>query len=143
MTTPDPGTKAAIDALTARSPWTLSRSELLEAVYARLDAAGVAPAIDQESKVDDLLEALIIRGLARYRLDPVLPEQVGSLPGWTRRPGSWPNLCARMTTGTSSTSGTRGVFLPPVDRHLVPLLDGTRDRDALVDELMKLSFAAM
>ena len=28
------------------------------------------------------------------------------------------------------------VPLSPVDRHLLPLLDGTRDRDALVEELV-------
>ena len=29
-----------------------------------------------------------------------------------------------------------GVLLPPVERHLVPLLDGTRDREALVQKLL-------
>ena len=31
-----------------------------------------------------------------------------------------------------------GVLLPPVDRHLLPLLDGTRDREALVRKLLPL-----
>ena len=72
--TQDPGVKAAVDALSARWPWTMSRHELLDAVQARLGTGGVDAAVDQESRIDDLLEALIIRGLARYRLEPRLPE---------------------------------------------------------------------
>jgi methyltransferase-like protein len=30
-------------------------------------------------------------------------------------------------------------FLSPVDRHLLPLLDGTRDRIALVEALLEIS----
>jgi hypothetical protein len=38
--TNDPGIKAALEALNARWPWTLSRQELIDAVHARLVAAG-------------------------------------------------------------------------------------------------------
>jgi methyltransferase-like protein len=30
-------------------------------------------------------------------------------------------------------------FLSPVDRHLLPLLDGTRDRSALVEALLEIA----
>ena len=136
--TQDPGVKAAVDALSARWPWTLSRHELGNAVRARLGAAGVESAADQESKIDDLLEALIIRGLARYRLEPVLPESVRTplrLHEPTRR-------MAELVRGNDDAYlfnlWHEEVPLPPVDRHLVPLLDGTRDRDALVAELLSL-----
>ena len=33
------------------------------------------------------------------------------------------------------------VPLSPVDHHLLPLLDGTRDRDALVEELLSTRHA--
>ena len=44
--TNDPGIKAALDALSARWPWTLSRQELVDAVHARLVAAGLKPSAD-------------------------------------------------------------------------------------------------
>ena len=31
------------------------------------------------------------------------------------------------------------LLLSPVDRHLLPLLDGTRDRDALLDALLAIA----
>jgi SAM-dependent methyltransferase len=132
----DPGVKAALDALTARWPWTLSRPELVFAVHSRLAAAGVAPADDENEKIDELLEALITRGMVRYRLEPVVPEATVNplqLDESVRR-------CAELV----QTDEEARVFnrwheevpLPPVDRHLLPLLDGTRDRNALADELM-------
>jgi methyltransferase-like protein len=136
--TQDPGVKAAVDVLTARWPWTLSRRELLDAVRARLAAAGIAVPVDQESKIDDLLEALIIRGLVRYRLEPVRPESVCTplrLHEPTRR-------MAEVVRGDDDAYifniWHESVLLPPVDRHLVPLLDGTRDREALVEKLLPL-----
>ena len=136
--TKDPGVKAAVDALSARWPWTISRHELLDAVQARLGACGVDAAVDQESRIDDLLEALIIRGLARYRLEPVLPEPARTplrLPESTRR-------MAELVRGDDDAYifnvWHEGVLLPPVDRHLLPLLDGTRDREALVRKLLPL-----
>ena len=136
--TQDPGVKAAVDALSARWPWTLSRPELLDAVHARLGAAGVEAAVDQESKIDDLLEALIIRGMARYRLDPISPEPM-------RTPLRLPESIRRMAALVRGDEEPyifnvwhEEVLLPPVDRHLLPLLDGTRDREALVQKLLPL-----
>lgn len=136
--TQDPGVKAALDALTGRWPWTLSRGELLDAVHARLAATGIEGAADQESKIDDLLEALIVRGLARYRLEPVLPEPMRTplrLHEPTRRMAE---LVRGDDDGYIFNIWHESVSLPPVDRHLVPLLDGTRDRDTLVDHLLPL-----
>jgi methyltransferase-like protein len=138
LSTPDPGVKAAVDALTAHWPWTLSRPELLYAVHSRLAASGVEPAINQDEKIDELLEALIMRGMARYRLDPVLPEATGN-------PLQLDESARRIAEVVRSDHDAyvfnrwhEEVLLPPVDRHLLPLLDGTRDRDALADELMSL-----
>jgi predicted O-methyltransferase YrrM len=136
--TQDPGVKVAADALTARSPWTMSRRELLDTVHARLDAAGVEAAGDQESKIDDLLEALIIRGLARYRVDPVLPEPTGSRLRVHEPTRRLAELVRDDNDAHVFNIWHEGVFLPPVDRHLLPLLDGTRDRDELVAELLTL-----
>jgi methyltransferase-like protein/2-polyprenyl-3-methyl-5-hydroxy-6-metoxy-1,4-benzoquinol methylase len=135
--TNDPGIKAALDALSARWPWTLSRQELVDAVHARLVAAGLNPSTDLEDHIDDLIGVLIMQGAAHIRLDPVSPE-----------PASAPLLrldetAKRMVelTRTDSDASTFNLWhetliLSPVDRHLLPLLDGTRDRDALLDALL-------
>ena len=136
--TPDPCVKAALEALGARWPWTMSRAELLDAVNARLAAAGVVASADQVSKIDDLLEALIIRGMVRYRLEPVFPEP---MRGQLRLPEPIRRL-AELVRGDEEpylfNAWHEEVPVPPVDRHLLPLLDGTRDREALVQKLLPL-----
>src|SRR5262249_51552821 len=72
--TNDPGIKAALDALSARWPWTLSRQELVDAVHTRLVSAGLDPSAELADHVDDLMGVLILQGAAQARLDPLLPE---------------------------------------------------------------------
>ncbi|HZA12537.1 hypothetical protein, partial [Mycobacterium sp.] len=134
--TNDPGIKAALDALTARWPWTLSRQELVDAVQARLACAGINPSDKLADHVDGLMEVLILQGQAQFRLDPVLLEPAGAplrLDETARR-------MAELTRGESDASTFNlwheTLMLSPVDRHLLPLLDGTRDRDALVEALL-------
>src|SRR5262245_242024 len=135
--TNDPGIKAALDALSARWPWTLSRQELVEAVRARLVSAGLNPSADLEDHIDDLIGVLIMQGAAHIRLNPVSLE-----------PASAPLLrldetARRMAelTRTDSDASTFNLWhetliLSPADRHLLPLLDGTRDRDAILRALL-------
>lgn len=137
--TDDPGVKAAVDALNLRWPWTLSRYELLLAVYARLAASGLQPVIDQEEKIDELLEILIMRGMAHYRLDPVLPEQ-------SRRTLQLDESVRRMAEFVQWDGEPyifniwhEDVLLSPLDRHVLPLLDGTRNRASLVEEVVALA----
>jgi methyltransferase-like protein len=91
---------------------------------------------DIEARIDDLLECLIIQGHARYRLAPVCPE-----------PACTPirlNEAARRMAELTHEDVEAYVFnhwhellpLSPVDRYLLPLLDGRRDRQALVDAMM-------
>jgi len=61
----DPAVKAAIDALSARWPWTCTWQELRAAVRARLARADVDTPADLDIRIDGLLEVLITRGLAR------------------------------------------------------------------------------
>jgi methyltransferase-like protein/2-polyprenyl-3-methyl-5-hydroxy-6-metoxy-1,4-benzoquinol methylase len=140
LITDDPVVKAALDAFNARWPWTLTRQELTEAVRARISSAGIdATAVPQ--RVDDLLEYLIFRGQTRYRLAPVTPEPGSSL--------ALPRLfeparrMAELKRGDADASTFNrwheAVVLSPVDRYLLPLLDGTRDRDALMDALLALA----
>ena len=58
--------------------------------------------------------------------------------GCPSRPGAWRNWCAGTRTRYIFNAWHEGVLLPPVDRHLLPLLDGTRDREALVQKLLPL-----
>jgi len=134
----DPAVKAAIDALSARWPWTCTWQELRAAVRARLARADVDTPADLDIRIDGLLEVLITRGLARYRLDPVFP-----------RPASTPvrlDEAVRRTAEQTRDDGEAFVFnhwhesvpLSPLDRHLLPLLDGNHDRDALLDAMVDL-----
>jgi methyltransferase-like protein len=79
---------------------------------------------------------LILQGQARYRLHPVSPEPVSA-------PLRLDEPARRMVelTGDESQASTFNVWhethmLSPLDRHLLPMLDGTRDRTALIDALL-------
>jgi methyltransferase-like protein len=134
--TNDPGIKAALDALSDRWPWTLSRQELVDAVHARLVSAGLNPSADLADHIDDLMGVLILQGAARLRLDPIAPEPA-SAPLRLDEPA---RRMAELTRGEMDASTFNlwheTLILSPVDRHLLPLLDGTRDRDALVEALL-------
>jgi methyltransferase-like protein len=138
LSTPDPGLKAAVDALTARWPWTLSRPELVFAVHSRLAAAGVEAAVNQDGMIDELLEALIMRGMARYRLEPVLPEATGNQLQLEEPVRRMAEVVRANQDAFVFNRWHEEVLVPPVDRHLLPLLDGTRDRHALAEQLMVL-----
>jgi methyltransferase-like protein/2-polyprenyl-3-methyl-5-hydroxy-6-metoxy-1,4-benzoquinol methylase len=136
--TNDPGIKAALDALTARWPWTLSWHELVEAVRARLDSAGFNPSDKLSDHIDGLMEVLILQGQARFRLDPVLPESAQA----PLRLGETARRMAELTRGENDASTFNPwhetLILSPVDSHLLPLLDGTRDRSALLEALLTI-----
>jgi methyltransferase-like protein/2-polyprenyl-3-methyl-5-hydroxy-6-metoxy-1,4-benzoquinol methylase len=134
--TNDPGIKAALDALSERWPWTLSRRELIDDAQRRMEAAGLNPSSELVRNIDNLIQVLVLQGQARFRLDPVSPEP-SSAPLRLLEP------IRRMAEITREDSGAsifnlwhETLLLSPVDRHLLPLLDGTRDRDALLDALL-------
>jgi len=134
--TNDPGIKASLDALSDRWPWTLSRQELVDAVHARMVNAGLTPSDSLSDIVENLMGVLILQGQARYRLHPVSPEP-------TSAPLRLNEIARRMVelTGDDSQASTFNIWnethmLSPLDRHLLPLLDGTRDRDALLEALL-------
>ena len=140
VTTADPAVKAALDALTEAWPWTLSRPALADAARKRLAAGGIDAAVDTlEGSVDTLLDLLIARGMARFRLDPVVA------PGVTA-PRRLDETARRMAESSRWDANAftfnqwhETLLLSPVDRHLVPLLDGTRDVDDLADALVALA----
>jgi methyltransferase-like protein/ubiquinone/menaquinone biosynthesis C-methylase UbiE len=132
----DRGIKAALGELNEHWPWTLSRSELVNAARARLADAGVAEAADLDTQIDLLLEVLIVQGHGHYRLEPVAPET----PAASVRVAEPARRMAELTRGDDEAfvfnPWHEMVPLSPVDRHLLPLLDGSRDREALVEALM-------
>jgi hypothetical protein len=80
---------------------------------------------------------LIMQGAASFRLDPVLPEPVAAL----LRLAEPARRMADLTRTRADGSKTFNVWhetleLSPLDGLLLPLLDGTRDRDALIDALV-------
>src|SRR4029079_11734330 len=89
--TNDPGIKAALDALSDRWPWTLSRQELVDAVHARLVDAGLTPSDSVSDTVENLMGVLILQGQSRYRLHPVFPD-----------PAAHPRRLAKDTPGAIS-----------------------------------------
>jgi methyltransferase-like protein/2-polyprenyl-3-methyl-5-hydroxy-6-metoxy-1,4-benzoquinol methylase len=137
--TNDPGIKAALDALCDRWPATLSRRELVDAAHTRLVGAGLNPGDTLPDHVDDLIGVLILQGAARVRLAPVAPGPVSA----TLRLDETARLMAELSRNDADASTFNlwheTLILSPVDRHLLPLLDGTRDRDALVEELLTLA----
>lgn len=71
--TNDHGVKAALDVLTAHWPQTVAWHELIAAAGGRLAGAGLDAPANLQTRIDLLLQMLIVRGLVGYRLDPVGP----------------------------------------------------------------------
>jgi methyltransferase-like protein/2-polyprenyl-3-methyl-5-hydroxy-6-metoxy-1,4-benzoquinol methylase len=137
--TNDPGIKAALDALSARWPWTLSRQELVDAVHARLVSAGFNPSATLPDHIDSLMGVLILQGQARCRLDPVLPDVAATPLRLDETARHMAELTRRKVDASTFNLWHETHLLSPVDRHLLPLLDGTRDRDALVEALLTIA----
>jgi methyltransferase-like protein/2-polyprenyl-3-methyl-5-hydroxy-6-metoxy-1,4-benzoquinol methylase len=138
--TNDPGLKATLETLNDRWPWTLSRRELVQGVQARLVSAGLNPSANLADHIDSLMGVLIVQGQARYRLDPVLPEPAPDGPLRLDEPI---RRMAELTRGERDASifnlWHEPLILSPLDSHLLPLLDGTRDRDALLEALLAIA----
>ena len=135
--TNDPGLKATLEVLNTRWPWTLSRDDLVAAVHARLTFAGLTPSAELAGHVDDLMGVLIVQGQVRYRLDPVLPPPV---PAEALKVDETVRRLAEATRDDADASifnlWHEPLLPTPVDRILLPLLDGTRDGAALLDALL-------
>ncbi|MCV7226558.1 class I SAM-dependent methyltransferase [Mycolicibacterium komossense] len=134
--TNDLGIKATLDVLNARWPWTLSRAELVTAVHDRIRSAGFSPGDNLPDVIDSLVGTLIMQGQLRYRLEPVALEPVDPVP---LRIDETARRMAESTSGRSAAATFNRwhetLELSPLDSRLLPLLDGTRDNDALVDAL--------
>lgn len=109
-----------------------------------------APAAQVEAPVMALLEELLILGAVRVRLSPVeLAAQVSAKPRALPAVRLDPGL--PLSAGPSASACNlwhEQVALSPIERCLLPLLDGAHDHDALAEHLVgearadRLSFHA-
>jgi SAM-dependent methyltransferase len=135
--TNDPGVKAAMDAFSARWPWTLSQRELFDLVHARLVSAGLTPSDQLAGHLDNLVGVLITQGVANFRLDPVAP----GIASGTLRLDEPARRMAELSHGRDGVARTFNVWhetveLSRADGDLLPLLNGSRDRDELLAALL-------
>jgi len=125
------GLKQAVGLLSQKWPGTATRDELIR--HAQLnqgDKGAVAPDVLADA-VDELLEILVLRGMARIRLapvaagasddelivDPVVRRQVAAtIPSQTHVANVWHDT----------------VDIGEVERLVLPMMDGTVDRTRLV-----------
>jgi len=138
VVTQDPAVKAALESLNARWPWTISHGKLQEQARERLIAARVDAPADLSDRVDSMLEQLITTGQARFRLDEVSGDPVSSpmrLPEAVRRLAE---LTRDEPDARTFNSWHESVPLSVVDRQILPLLDGTRGHEALIDAVLEL-----
>lgn len=121
-----PAVKAAIKVLSDAWPETVSYDDLVERTGAQLGAVSEQ---DLTSRIDELLDHLVIKGLARFRLTPV---HVGTQAGG--RVAIEPAI-RRAAEGLRNEVGSmifnawhEPVPLSLVAALLLPELDGSRDR---------------
>jgi methyltransferase-like protein len=134
----DVAIKAAVDTLNARWPWAIPRADLLAAVRVLLGAAGIDEQSDLEGRIDGLLELLIVQGHARIRLQPVSPAAAGTPIRLAPEIRRMAQLARQDEESLVFNPWHEILALSPVDRYLVPLLDGDHDRQALLDALLDL-----
>jgi len=136
--TNDPGFKVAFDVLTEHWPWTVAHQELVDAVAAALDSVGLTSRGELAAHVDNLVMALILQGRARFRLEPVSAATASQPPRLDETVRRMAEL-SRGEHGGASTFNRwhETVTLSPLQAHLLPLLDGTRDRETLVARLLE------
>lgn len=130
----EPLTKAALLELCARWPATLEFDALIEASCARLLAAGVdVGAPDRERLAADLIECLLRKAVIARSWEPGLATSLPDKP----KLSAFNRITAEREGWIASLHHHRIELAAPVQK-LASLLDGTRDRAALLTELVAL-----
>ena len=138
MATAHPLAKAALQHLSENWPAPFSIEQITSAALERLAAAGVAFDLNPESDGQEMCQLL----LTAYGAG--LVEALSRRPGFTlnvsERPVASPIARMQLTVGDTVTSllHTTLEISDPLARRLILLLDGTRDRSALVEGLLPL-----
>ncbi len=140
ITTNHPLLKAALVSLFEVWPAALSFAALFQAVRDRLCPAGTDLTEEDEAEARDYLTGAL---LMCYQAD--LVELHRFPPQFTRKAGDRPlaspiaRLQAAMELPQVTNLRHHSAELAPLERLLIQLLDGSRDRAALVEELVKLA----
>jgi hypothetical protein len=122
------GIKRAIEFLADKWPGTATRDELLEYAGKEQGDVDAVPPEMLGNAIDELLEILVLRGMARMRLDAV-----GSEGGLVVDPVVRQQVAA-LSAGQNHIANVwhDSVDVGDLERLLFPLMDGSRDRNALV-----------
>ena len=134
VTTSESAVKLAIDLLTAAWPCTLSHAELLQGVRSGLQQP--LPEEKSQALLDDLIEHLLTRGMARYQLAAVQLPPVTGNPCVDADVRNMALLSQHETDASTFNHWHETVHLSIVERWLLPALDGNHDRGALIDLLL-------
>jgi methyltransferase-like protein/SAM-dependent methyltransferase len=131
LTTNNPYLKAAIRVLGQRWPATVPFAELDQAVTEML---GVKSDGGQNLAVS-LLNAYLASNLMEFHSIPIPAVRAGE------KPTVLATARARVEAGHTGVATRRHEFFRTndLDTRLIPLLDGTRDRDAVLDRLVQLA----
>lgn len=125
------GIKQAIDLLARTWPGTITRDELVRhAELTQGDKDPVSPEVLGDA-IDELLEMMVLRGMARAWLDPV---DAGTDPASLEIDPSVRRQAAALTPAQTHVANLwhSTVDIDAVDRLLFPMMDGTKDREALI-----------
>jgi methyltransferase-like protein len=124
--------KAALDVLSAAWPETLSYEELLRRTSERCKSTGRDVSV---ATVERLLETLVIKGWARMRLSPVTVDRHDDFISIDKIVRQTAELSRKEGTAMAFNAWHEPVPLGIVDAWLLPELDGSKDRAALIATL--------
>lgn len=129
-----PLTKAALIVLKENWPRALTLPDLLKEAARRLNNPGTDQPASRQILAADLLQCYSARVVAFHTWQGNFVTQAGEIPTAAPLPAY---MCSRgRTTVTNLRHETVG--LDAVAQHILPVLDGTRDRAALLDYVEEL-----
>jgi methyltransferase-like protein/SAM-dependent methyltransferase len=134
LSTSNPILKAAMRVLAAAWPATVAYPDLVREVVEL--AGGGTAGVDQSLGVG-LLNTYLSADLIELHAAPIPPVGVGE------RPAALAVARARLASGEEGVANRRHALLrlSDLDRRILPLLDGTRDRAAVIDRMAELAAA--
>jgi methyltransferase-like protein len=133
LSTSNPVLKAAMRVLAGRWPATVPFEELDRTVYEMLGAPGDGG----QTLALGLLNTYLAADLVELHAAPI-----AAVPP-REKPVALASARARLAAGEAGAANRRHELFRPsdFDRRLIPLLDGTRDRAAILDSLTELTLA--
>ncbi len=136
VSTTNPLCKAAMTVLAEVWPATTTYLELLQQAVRRLDRGATNE--DLVTLALGLLNIYVSSDLLELHAAPVTFARA---PGEKPRALAYARVCAADGHARVTNSRHEMIQLPDISQRLLPLLDGTRDREALADELTRIARA--